>query len=596
VTRSPRRPLRSSRIPRLGLLVCAAAACFSLLAATPAFAATFDPNLVISNDNMRASGSMSASAIQSFLDARTGMLKGLVIARHDGGSKTSAAVIIAEAARAWNISPKVLLTMLQKEQSLLTRSQASLVTGYRSTLDWALGMGCPDSGPRKERYRGFGNQIWYAAQSLSSYGEISGFHGIAMWRPGMMYPTSLRVIPRNIATYKLYVYNPSIGAKAPYGDLSAQRYNLSGNANFWMIYWHYFGSPFANPATAPAYRRIGPGTAAGAMTAAGTGLVVSTPPTSSAAWGALWWFEPSGGSLKPRPLPSLRDVPPTELEISSGNVDGDPQDEILVSRRRDGDRMILATVDVTGTGTAVTSTSRDIALPADWRFDLARSFAADTDGDGLREFAFLYRYGARDVGLLSADPVTLAIRRVWRAPLTADTLRACTVRDDQGRETIVLINEADPKHAQIWSWRYGDQLRPRGVLHGFETMRITPVPLRSEGTTRTALGMRYQYGGASTAFFVIGDPVGGGTLRTAWRAMNNAIAQSEMRAADVDGDRSDEVMAWRTPDRANPGYGAELWLLTEPLTSAAITQLWGNQTGAGWSAGQVGRPSALIPR
>ena len=53
--------------------------------------------------------------------------------------------------------------------------------------------------------------------------------------------------PVNIATYKLYVYNPSIGASTPYPDQNTAR-DLSGNANFWVIHWRYFGDPFANPA------------------------------------------------------------------------------------------------------------------------------------------------------------------------------------------------------------------------------------------------------------------------------------------------------------------------------------------------------------
>ena len=58
--------------------------------------------------------------------------------------------------------------------------------------------------------------------------------------------------PKNLATYKLYVYNPSIGAHKPYGDLSTQ--SCSGNANFWKIYSRYFGSPLANPRMRNVYR------------------------------------------------------------------------------------------------------------------------------------------------------------------------------------------------------------------------------------------------------------------------------------------------------------------------------------------------------
>jgi hypothetical protein len=49
-------------------------------------------------------------------------------------------------------------------------------------------------------------------------------------------------------------------------------------------------------------------------------------------------------------------------------------------------------------------------------------------------------------------------------------------------------------------------------------------------------------------------------------------------------------------DRANPGCGADLSLLADPSRSATVTPLWTNPASAGWSASQVGRPSALIPR
>jgi hypothetical protein len=48
------------------------------------------------------------------------------------------------------------------------------------------------------------------------------------------------------------LYNPSIGASPPFGDLSGQ--SCAGNANFWKIYSRYFGSPLADPRMQPVYR------------------------------------------------------------------------------------------------------------------------------------------------------------------------------------------------------------------------------------------------------------------------------------------------------------------------------------------------------
>jgi hypothetical protein len=142
-----------------------------------------------------------------------------------------------------------MLAMLQKEQSLITRT--SLLS---NTLSRAIGAGCP-GGPTN-KYPGFGMQMWYGARLLDGYGEGKNGSTIALWKPPTtvvkdIYQTpNVSVKTENLATYKLYVYNPSIGAKTPYGDLSSQASNLSGNANFWMIYRKYFGDTFANP---PAY-------------------------------------------------------------------------------------------------------------------------------------------------------------------------------------------------------------------------------------------------------------------------------------------------------------------------------------------------------
>ena len=223
------------------MLLCA---CFlsGLLLASPALAATFNPNLVLSDDNMRADNSMTAADIQAFLVYKNSVLATRSFPRHDKGAVAPASVIIYEAARAHRISPKVLLVMLQKEQSLISRSASSLVTGDKSTLDWAVCMGWPDSGLRYEKYRGFGNQLWYAARNLSGYGE-DGLVVAKFLKPGQSYPPAR---PLNLATYKLYAYNPSIGITAPWPDEKTTR-PTSGNASFWLIYWRFFGDPFADP-------------------------------------------------------------------------------------------------------------------------------------------------------------------------------------------------------------------------------------------------------------------------------------------------------------------------------------------------------------
>jgi hypothetical protein len=140
--------------------------------------------------------------------------------------------------------------MLQKEQSLLTTKPKTGST----TLARAIGAGCPgslvDPAHNKvatNRYPGFGNQIWYGARLLDGYGERKNGSTIPLFYLGIVRQDIYRHVtlhPRDLATYKLYVYNPSIGAAAPYGDLSTQ--HPTGNANFWVIYRKHFGDTYTS--------------------------------------------------------------------------------------------------------------------------------------------------------------------------------------------------------------------------------------------------------------------------------------------------------------------------------------------------------------
>jgi len=225
---------------------------FAVVLVSPAFAATFNPNLVISDDNMRADDSMSVASIQAFLVEKKSLLATESFPRHDRGKTASAAVIIYEAARAFRISPRVLLVMLQKEQGLITRTSVT-----PTTYDRAIGAGCPNKTTNK--YPGFGNQMWYGAKLLDGYGEGKNGSTIALFHSGIrtwdiyQHP-HVAIYPRSLATYKLYVYNPSIGASQPYPNQDTPNADdLGGNASFWVIYWRFFEDPLARPAVRSVY-------------------------------------------------------------------------------------------------------------------------------------------------------------------------------------------------------------------------------------------------------------------------------------------------------------------------------------------------------
>ena len=188
------------------------------LQATPvparAASATFDPDIVISDANFRAAGSMTRAQVQSFLAAQSGVLGDYSAANVDGVVEP-ASELIWEAAQAWEVSPKVILATLQKEQGLLTATAPT-----RSALDWAMGCGVPDSGSLQTKYQGFGKQVWYGADSLAVDG--AGWHAGISKKCG-----DGSVSPANVSTYSLYTYTPWI----------------AGNQLFWTVYWRYFGDP-----------------------------------------------------------------------------------------------------------------------------------------------------------------------------------------------------------------------------------------------------------------------------------------------------------------------------------------------------------------
>ena len=225
------------------VIALGAAVIFCAVAST-AFAAP--PDLILSDANLRAQNSMTVAQIQAYLNTQPGPLKSLVTSDYDkvitlssshvnvnmtpdtGEAPKPASQIIWEACQQWHISPMVMLTMLQKEQSLLTRTSLT-----STTLARAIGAGCPNG--TSNRYPGFGNQMWHGARLLDGYGEGKNGSTIPLYVPGMSFEdiyAHKTLHPGTLATYKLYVYNPSI----------------SGNTNFYNIYLARFGDPMGEPA------------------------------------------------------------------------------------------------------------------------------------------------------------------------------------------------------------------------------------------------------------------------------------------------------------------------------------------------------------
>lgn len=192
----------------------------------PALAtSSFNPNFLISDAEFTDYLSLDLDGIQRVLNR--GFLADYVTEDIDGRLR-SAAEIIWWTANTHMINPKVLLVMLQKEQSLIEDDDPS-----QSQLDWALGYGvcdnCTHDDPDIQRWRGFSKQLNSAAmQFMEGYFVDIEEGGVTVmgYGPGVTAEIdSTDVTFVNASTAALYTYTP----------------HLHGNENFVKLWNQYFG-------------------------------------------------------------------------------------------------------------------------------------------------------------------------------------------------------------------------------------------------------------------------------------------------------------------------------------------------------------------
>lgn len=244
-----------------------AAVTLALLPATGVLGAeraAFDPGDIISDDSFFNPNAMTAAQIQSFLEDRTCKPTDgspcladyrADVPRIPASAERCAAVparsgerassIIARVATACTISPRVLLVLLQKEQSLLTAPSAS---GYQK----ATGYACPDTAECDKRYFGFVNQVYRAAWQFREYTVHPGDWRYRVGKNEIQFhpdvscgSSSVTIVDQ--ATANLYNYTPyqpndeTLAAPTgPAGDCSTY-----GNLNFSRLYTRWFGDPHA---------------------------------------------------------------------------------------------------------------------------------------------------------------------------------------------------------------------------------------------------------------------------------------------------------------------------------------------------------------
>lgn len=192
----------------------------SLLLPNIVLAAEFNANLIISDNDMISANSLSLSQIQIFLNNKGGALASYKINDPWGNLKTSAQIIY-DAGQYYTISPKVLLTILQKEQSLITDPDPT-----QDQYDWATGYGvcdsCSKDDPAIQQYKGFFNQVNWAAKRNRQYIEEAGRWNFVVG--GTYEIDGQQVTMGNQATVNLYTYTP----------------HIHGNYLFWSIWQNWF--------------------------------------------------------------------------------------------------------------------------------------------------------------------------------------------------------------------------------------------------------------------------------------------------------------------------------------------------------------------
>ncbi|MGO1267245.1 MAG: hypothetical protein ACTMIY_11480, partial [Microbacterium gubbeenense] len=224
----------------------------------------FKAGNIISDAKMYTSGTMSASQIQGFFNqkvkrcdsnytclkdfsmkTRTKAPNSYCTSTYQGSSRDTAAQIISKVSKACNVSERVLIVMLQKEQGLVTHTWPS-----QFRYDIAMGYACPDHAACDSTYFGFQNQMYMAAYQLQRYTKDSYFSWYPVgktsqvrWHPNASCGTGpVRI--ENKATAALYYYTPyqpnRAAMRAGYGV--GDSCSAYGNRNFYNYYTDWFGA------------------------------------------------------------------------------------------------------------------------------------------------------------------------------------------------------------------------------------------------------------------------------------------------------------------------------------------------------------------
>ncbi|MFQ5722508.1 MAG: VWA domain-containing protein, partial [Candidatus Aminicenantales bacterium] len=181
----------------------------------------FDRNTILNDSDFDVSNTLSQEKIQELFEKRNSFFKDYI----DPTTRKPASWVIADRARHYRISSKILLAKMQAESSSIWNAEMSRKMMERDCyyqgrnigkgVDWVLGFGWTDAGPIP-KYKGFYNQVDGAARLLSvAFAQPEAFTDAKglKWSVGESHTVfDGTVTPRNRATIALYVYTPSIKA------------------------------------------------------------------------------------------------------------------------------------------------------------------------------------------------------------------------------------------------------------------------------------------------------------------------------------------------------------------------------------------------
>ncbi|MFA6423057.1 MAG: hypothetical protein WCW17_01240 [Patescibacteria group bacterium] len=198
-------------------------------------AASFDYNNIISDGEFINSSSMSLSDIQNFINNHTNsknnkksLLKDYTIPSDQVNAGKSVAQTIYDEAHQHGINPRVILTILYREQGFFSDQDPDrFLYGNDYALRRAMGWGFYDGSPYEDNYgeiEGIGNQIAYGANQLkNNYNRAAA--GACYDIQTYSDRAGSTSVCANKASRALYIYTP---------------YIYYGNHNFWEKYNNWF--------------------------------------------------------------------------------------------------------------------------------------------------------------------------------------------------------------------------------------------------------------------------------------------------------------------------------------------------------------------